>query len=67
MVEGQRKVTYNKGLNAMQTEVLNSAFVLQFSIKTKLNICIPNPALRQAPNPKLFAVILTHVTCDKYY
>jgi hypothetical protein len=40
----------NKGLNARQAEVLNSAFVLLFGFSTKLNICASNPALRQAPN-----------------
>ena len=42
--------TANKGLNARQAEVLNSAFVLLFGICAKLNICASNPALRQAPN-----------------
>ena len=40
---------YNRGLNARQAEVLNSAFVLLFSICGLLNICTSNPVLRQAP------------------
>lgn len=49
---GDRKESrpHNKGLNARQAEVLNSAFVLLFGFSTKLNICAFNPALRQAPN-----------------
>lgn len=40
----------NKGLNARQAEVLNSAFVILFGFGANLNICASNPALRQAPN-----------------
>ena len=40
----------NRGLNARQAEVLNSAFVLLLSFCGSLNICTSNPALRQAPN-----------------
>jgi hypothetical protein len=47
---GDRKTPYNRGLNARQAEVLNSAFVLLFGFSTKLNICASNPALRQAPD-----------------
>ncbi len=40
----------NKGLNARQAEVLNSAYVLLIGFDAKLNICAFNPALRQAQN-----------------
>lgn len=40
----------NKVLNARQTDVLNSAFVLLFGFSAKLNICASDPALRQVPN-----------------
>jgi len=40
----------NKGLNARQTEVLNSVFVLLSNFCSNFNICTSNPALRQAPN-----------------
>ncbi len=46
----ENKPATNKGLNARQVEVLNSAFVLIFGFGPKLNICTINPALRQAPN-----------------
>ncbi len=46
----ERKTAGNKGLNARQAEVLNSAFVFLFGFCGNLNFCAFNPALRQAPN-----------------
>lgn len=49
MNNGQNEAAANKGLNARQAEVLNSAFVLLFGFSAKLNLRASSPALRQAP------------------
>ena len=46
----ERKTAYNRGLNAMGAEVLNSTFVLLLNFCGLLNLCASNPPLRQAPN-----------------